>query len=214
VSLSAPVDLYCERLGPGLWAEPLNAFSNIAFFIAAWLALRLARKAGGVGWRAGLLIALLFAIAIGSTLFHTLATGWAEIADTAPILLYEIAFIRLYARGVIGLPAPREAVLTGAFLACVVLAGMAPAGPLNGSVSYLPAFAFLAGLGVYHARAGRKMRWALLAAAGLFALSLAFRSLDMAVCAAFPYGLHYMWHLLNAAVLYLSFAAYARNRAG
>jgi hypothetical protein len=32
------VDIYCERLGPGLWAEPLNAVTNVAFFVAAWLA--------------------------------------------------------------------------------------------------------------------------------------------------------------------------------
>ena len=34
---SEPLNLYCERLGPGLWAEPLNAVSNAAFFIAAAL---------------------------------------------------------------------------------------------------------------------------------------------------------------------------------
>jgi hypothetical protein len=26
-----PIDAYCERLGPGLWAEPLNALTNLAF---------------------------------------------------------------------------------------------------------------------------------------------------------------------------------------
>jgi len=36
----APIDAYCERLGPGLLAEPLNALSNAAFFIAALWAAR------------------------------------------------------------------------------------------------------------------------------------------------------------------------------
>ena len=31
----APLDGYCERLGPGLWAEPLNFLSNAAFLVAA-----------------------------------------------------------------------------------------------------------------------------------------------------------------------------------
>ena len=31
---STPVDLYCERLGPSFWAEPVNAFSNAAFLIS------------------------------------------------------------------------------------------------------------------------------------------------------------------------------------
>ncbi|MBB3984658.1 hypothetical protein GGQ68_000974 [Sagittula marina] len=32
---SAPIDLYCERAGTGLWSEPLNAWSNLAFPLAA-----------------------------------------------------------------------------------------------------------------------------------------------------------------------------------
>ena len=31
------VDHYCERTDPGIWAEPLNALTNLAFIIAAWL---------------------------------------------------------------------------------------------------------------------------------------------------------------------------------
>ncbi|KAA5596254.1 ceramidase domain-containing protein [Blastochloris sulfoviridis] len=42
----------------------------------------------------------------------------------------------------------------------------------------------------------------LLAAAGLFAVSLTARTLDMAVCAAWPLGTHALWHLLNAAALH------------
>ena len=32
------MDAYCERVGPGLLAEPLNAVSNISFLLAAWAA--------------------------------------------------------------------------------------------------------------------------------------------------------------------------------
>jgi hypothetical protein len=34
--------IYCERLGPGLLAEPLNAVTNGSFPIAAWAAMSLA----------------------------------------------------------------------------------------------------------------------------------------------------------------------------
>ena len=37
--LSRPVNIYCERTSAAWTAEPLNAISNIAFFIAAWAAL-------------------------------------------------------------------------------------------------------------------------------------------------------------------------------
>jgi len=36
------IDLYCERLGPGIWAEPINALTNLAFLVAAFAAWRLA----------------------------------------------------------------------------------------------------------------------------------------------------------------------------
>ena len=55
------VDLYCERLGPGLLAEPLNAITNLAFFIAAWLLWRQSRIAGSLTGGVILLLALLVA---------------------------------------------------------------------------------------------------------------------------------------------------------
>jgi hypothetical protein len=33
------MDVYCERVGPGLLAELLNAVSNTSFLLAAWAAL-------------------------------------------------------------------------------------------------------------------------------------------------------------------------------
>ena len=33
-TLLTPVDLYCERTGAGLWAEPANALTNLAFIAA------------------------------------------------------------------------------------------------------------------------------------------------------------------------------------
>ncbi|MEO1199837.1 MAG: ceramidase domain-containing protein [Pseudomonadota bacterium] len=47
-------------------------------------------------------------------------------------------------------------------------------------------------------RAGRAMGLAAL----FFIASLTARSLDMAVCEAIPFGIHFMWHLLNAFVLF------------
>ena len=38
------VDLYCERLGPGLWAEPINAITNAAFLIIAYFVWQLANQ--------------------------------------------------------------------------------------------------------------------------------------------------------------------------
>jgi hypothetical protein len=82
------VDGYCERLGPGYWAEPVNAATNAAFVLAALLVWR--RTAGLPLARA--MAGVLAAIGVGSYLFHTHANRLTGLMDVTPIL----AFILLY----------------------------------------------------------------------------------------------------------------------
>jgi len=195
------IDLYCERLGPGLLAEPVNAITNGAFLVAAWWLQRLARREAGGDRGVLALAALALAIGIGSTLFHTFATGWALAADVVPILLFQLLFLLLYLRRQVGLSAAPAAGLCLAFLlAC--LAGRSMPAALNGSLAYGPTLAVLALLGWHQLQ--RRQSWLLLAATGLFSLSLLLRSLDNALCPVWPIGTHLFWHLLNAAVLALS----------
>lgn len=206
------LDLYCERLGPGFWAEPLNAMSNGGFLIAAWLAWRLARSLPGrTPWTTHLLIGLLATIGVGSFLFHTLAVTWAMWADVIPIFLYQLLFLVLYLGRV-----ARVTPLVG--LGWVVLFSVAswgfaalPTHWLNGSLSYGSAFVFVAGMAVHHWRSGRREPRSLAWATLLFTLSLTCRSLDMQVCTWLSTGTHPLWHLLNAGVLYLSTRALVLN---
>ena len=46
---SESIDMYCERTDPGLWSEPLNALTNLAFLLAAlfaYLSLRTDERGG------------------------------------------------------------------------------------------------------------------------------------------------------------------------
>src|SRR5262245_7451024 len=52
----------------------------------------------------------------------------------------------------------------------------------------------------------------LLMAAGLFVFSLAFRIVDLDVCPVWPLGTHFLWHLLNAALLYAVIRAAVQER--
>ena len=226
------IDIYCERLMPGFWAEPVNALTNISFLIAAFFAYRLTaslrgRRAEAIQKSSNkkldcfafarndgqvyVLIFLLLAIGTGSFLFHTLANGWAQMADVLPILLYQLAFLVLYARGVMRQSWHGVLVLIGGFFAAIYLFALLPDSLLNGSLSYGPAFLFLSGLGIWHYCNATKEHCGLLLAAGIFLLSLAFRSADLAVCASFPLGTHFVWHVLNGAVLYLTARAYIQN---
>ena len=195
------IDLYCERLEPGLLAEPLNALTNGAFLVAAWRLKRLARRGDGNDRGVLALAALALAIGVGSSLFHTFATGWALAADVLPILLFQLLFLLLYLRRRAGLAlAPAAGLCLAFLLAC--LAGRGFPGVLNGSLAYAPTLAVLALL-AWHQLHSRQS-WLLLEATGLFSLSLLLRSLDNALCPHWPIGTHLFWHLLNAAVLVLS----------
>src|SRR6266511_2219889 len=149
------IDLYCERLVPGMWAEPLNAISNAGFLLGAWTARRHARRQGIAGRDSALLVGLMASIGVGSTLFHTFATPWALALDVLPILCFQMAFLWLYLRRVVGLGRLHSSVSVAGFLAVTLVARQFPA-VLNGSLSYAPALAAVVGLGVYHVRTQEK----------------------------------------------------------
>lgn len=203
---SQPVDLYCERLDPSFWAEPLNALTNLAFLIAAAVALAQWRRAGDKDWPVLVLIGVTFAIGIGSFIFHTVATRGASLFDTIPIAVFIYGYLLLALRRLLDLPTPVALGVLAAFAVVGALeARLVPAGTLNGSHAYLPALAALVVVGLL-CQLPRPRRLLLLAAAVL-ALSIVCRSIDRTVCAALPIGTHFLWHMLNGVVLYLALRA-------
>lgn len=205
---AATLDLYCERTDPAFWAEPLNAVSNAAFLIAAVAAVASASEPRRDPL-AMVLAAIVFAIGLGSFAFHTLATKGAMLFDVGPISLFIHLYLFAGLRRFVGLGPALAAVLTLAFFAAGFSVDRIGEGALNGSVGYLPALAAMPALaigtwlhGTDSARqAGAAKR--LLMVTALFALSITFRSIDNAVCTAFPAGTHFLWHTLNACVLFL-----------
>ncbi len=125
----AAVDSYCERVGPGYWAEPLNAMTNLAFVLAAavmWPRVR--------GLPLGRLMCVVLAvIGLGSWLFHTHAQAWAGVADVVPILVFILLFIFAASRDFLGLRP--------------LWAGVATAGFVPYAAFTVPLFAMIPGLG-------------------------------------------------------------------
>lgn len=197
-----PIDAYCERLDPGFWVEPVNALTNAAFIVAALVAARSAsRRDGGV-----MALALVTAmIGAGSFLFHTVATGWAALADVLPIGLFIVLCLILILHRLVGLSRP-AAIATGlAFIpagALLARLGRPLLAPMiGGGTGYLPPLLALLACGVLLAARRHPAGPSLLATAALFAVSLTLRSVDQPLCAAVPLGTHWLWHLLNAVVL-------------
>ncbi|MEC9432313.1 MAG: ceramidase domain-containing protein [Pseudomonadota bacterium] len=219
-NLWASVDAYCERMSPAFWAEPLNAVSNAAFLLAALAAWTMARRAGRDGdWAVRALVVNLVAIGIGSFLFHTFAQRWAGTADVLPIMIFILLYLHLAVVRYIGLPAWAGMIKAAMFLP--VSAGLGawllPAlGPLNGSIGYVPTFLVLVAFATGLALAAHDSWPGLAVAAALFAMSLAFRTLDDqsgAICEAFPSGTHWAWHLLNGALLGVLAVTFVRHGA-
>lgn len=204
MNLGEPLYLYCERLGPGLLAEPLNAVSNLAFFYAAWRLWGESRRgpaqaAVPLRWLAGT-IAL---VGAGSLAFHTFATAWGRILDLAFIGVFNLLYLAFFLKVVARWPSVRVALAVLAFLAVdrgAALAGMGTL--LNGSGTYLPAIATLLALAGYALKAAPRAGQMMAGAAGVFLVSLTARTVDQAACGGWPWGTHFLWHLLNAWVLY------------
>ncbi len=204
------IDGYCERVDPSYWSEPVNAVSNIAFIIAAALALREARARGALDAGMAWLIFLVTVTGVGSYLFHTHAQMWAAMADTTPIMLFILSYLALSMRRYFGLSWWAAGGITVGFL--LLSSGFRPAlgylmdypygmSPFNGSEGYFPAFIALMVVGWILRRRDHPAALWIGGTAFIFAVSLTFRTMDNDVCYGFPLGTHFMWHILNGVVL-------------
>lgn len=204
------VDLYCERIDPGFWAEPVNAFTNIGFVFSAWMVWRFAVREQAHDSRIAAMTGIIVAIGIGSFLFHTMATPLTRWLDIIPILLFQLLYIGFYARRVINLPVAVIGILLIVFVAAVIYGRQFP-DVINGSLIYAPALLVIMVLGLYHYQSRKAERGRLLAAAGIFLVAILFRSIDNMICPQFVLGTHFLWHILNAVVIYLAMRALIAN---
>lgn len=211
MDLSRQIDGYCERIDPGLWSEPVNAVTNLAFLIAA---IVMWRRTGGQGL-AGLLCAILASIGIASGLFHTHAVVWTAAADSISILIFVLVY--LYAANLRFLGLSRLWALVGTALFIPYAAALVPVfgrlAWLGGSAAYAPLPVLIAGYAVWLWRSAPETGRGLAIGATLLIISLTFRTVDEVVCAGFPTGTHFMWHILNAMMLGWMIEVYHRAKA-
>jgi len=211
-TLLTPVDLYCERTGPGLWAEPANALTNLAFIAAGLWGVWQVRR-----YRAGTFAEVLawwvVAIGIGSTLFHTFATKGTIWADILPIAGFTLAYTLFNLRRFLGMEWGKAILVLVAFYAVAGLITYAVPDWLrqasNGTTGYLPPFLALAFFGAWVAATGNRAGWYNLTGSAIFVVSVICRMIDPLVCASFPLGTHFLWHVFNGMMLAVLLAATA-----
>ena len=200
--LTVYIDGYCERLEPGLWAEPVNALTNFAFIIAAVIAFT---KFGSRRYPITFVLSLILgAIGVGSLLFHTFANRLTAIADVIPIALFVLTYLFATNRYVVRMrPVPAVMVTLLFFpyswLVIGILSAVFPW--LGGSIGYIPIALMILLYSLLLWRRWPSFARDLAIGFGLLVISISFRWLDEPVCHLNPLGTHFVWHILNAVML-------------
>ena len=197
--LSQSIDIYCERLDVGIWAEPINAVTNFAFILAAiimWI-----RCKNLVEGR--VLAFLLFSIGCGSFLFHTFAQTWAAILDVTPILIFILTYI--YAANRRFLVWSKRMSITGVILFLpyqfLVVSILSSIQFLGSSAQYVPVAILIFFYSALLHKSKTNLSRELFVGATILSLSIFARTIDEPLCLIVSVGTHFIWHILNAIML-------------
>lgn len=202
------LDSYCERLSAifGSESEPLNSISNIGFIICALLLLTAYYRTTSFSWKTFdifLLSILVGAIGIGSSLWHFYGTAPYLLGDIIPITLFLNLYLFTFLIRI------AKVSIKQTFIAWLLFQGVTyvcqtylPPNLLNGTIMYIPAFFILCIMVLYVTLTFHAATLAMVKASAIWMASLFFRTIDLNVCSFFPIGTHFIWHLLNAIVLY------------
>ena len=197
--LSQSIDIYCERLDVGIWAEPINAVTNFAFILAAiimWI-----RCKNLVEGR--VLAFLLFLIGCGSFLFHTFAQTWAAILDVTPILIFILTYI--YAANRRFLVWSKRMSITGVILFLpyqfLVVSILSSIQFFGSSAQYVPVAILIFFYSALLHKSKTNLSRELFVGATILSLSIFARTIDEPLCLIVSVGTHFIWHILNAIML-------------
>ncbi len=202
------LDSYCERAGDAaLFAEPINAITNLFFILAAIAAARAILRLPPAYLRSRLdlwlLTAALFCIGVGSGLWHLLPNGTTVLMDVIPITLFIHIYLIAAMRHLLNFSWVRIGIWWLLYVGVTILAQITLSPDLlNGTIMYIPTYLTLMVLTTTVWSRDHEAGRAFLAMLGLWTLSLTFRTLDTNLCAALPIGTHFLWHTLNAWMLY------------
>ena len=205
----------CERTALGPLAEPLNVLSSFAFMIVAISIYRHYHThedlKGKWIWDIHALTFITFIIGFNSVVFHAFPTPVTEMADTLTIVL----FIILYFWCVlfrIGRTTIFQALVC--FVAFVGFSHMLVAQfphSLNDSIGYLSSMMALIVIAVHLYLKARPSSSHFMFAAIIGVVSLSCRIIDRELCPMLPTGTHFLWHILNATLLYILLKQLIRN---
>ena len=210
------LDSYCERAGQvGTFAEPLNFATNGFFILAALMAAHALLHYPAHGRRIDLwLLALfMFAIGVGSGMWHWKPSATTLLMDVIPITLFMNLYLLSALRRLFELSWLRVFCCWGLYV-MLTFAGEAylPPDMLHGTVMYLPTYAAMVALTFGLARRDARVGKVFAVVTTVWSLSLIARTVDLELCPSFAMGTHFVWHTLNAWVLWRLLMVLVRGR--
>ncbi len=209
--LFTTLNYYCERTSTDLLSEPLNLFSNAAFFVAAFYMQMFCKKKNIANHpHVKILIALTYLVGIGSTIFHSFANILTNLCDVIPIGLLVVTAVYFIMRDIFQFSLVRSLLWLGILAAtCIFIVLTIKIPALNHSEMYLGPLGALIVLAVYSRLVGNRNSSELLFSSLFFVISLIMRSIDQRFCQIWPHGTHFLWHTFNGLTLVFVMRFYA-----
>ena len=200
MNFSEHIQMYCERTHDHLFAEPLNLLSNAAFLVAGIAIFLRARRSHSPTY-ARILSVLVCLIGFGSAAFHAFASLGTLILDVFAIALSTLFVFYMYLGLILKVALIKKVVLFTFLIGLSAgLPVVIPSELTNGSSEYLGILVMLFLFSRWDPSASGQRH--MLVATGIFGIALLVRSFDLAICHLSPYGIHFIWHLCSAYLLF------------
>ncbi len=202
--LGFPIPTYCERGSLGIFAEPLNAISNVAVVFAGLgiYKLLVKNRIQKVEYKA--LLIIVFMIGVGSFLWHATRNVYALILDAAPValtfaLITYILLSKLIKQKLIALSIALMLIPTRFFISSFASTDIS--GSLIRNLFNTASFLLII---LWTIRKYGKVAFEGLIILAVYLVAITARGIDLQVCPTFYIGTHFLWHILNALAVYLA----------
>ena len=194
------LNIYCERLGPGFWNEPINALSNLIFILFGFI---LVFKTMPNKLCLFLSIQIIL-IGTASFLFHTFANILVGLIDTVSIMLFGVTYVFGSNYYLLKLSTVTSLIIAFSlvpFSFIVSQLTIMSFGSLNGSTLYLSFIILFVTYSYLIRKEFAQMSTILFCSALFLAISIFFRTIDIISCNSISVGTHFVWHIMNGLLL-------------
>lgn len=202
-------DNYCERVGAGLLAEPLNALTGFAFVLLGGWMLRRPAQPG----LSRLMAMICLLTGLTTVLQHLHPSQATALVDIVPTVLFVGVTFFAYSRDVMRLSlgeAVSGTLVMLPFVGGSLLLLLTLEEPLA-SAGYASLPVFMLGMAVVLRQRDGGTGFRVMLAGVVLVGALALRGLDLPLCDRFPWGTHFLWHLGAAASIGMLICAYRRH---